>query len=69
MENIILDKLISIEKRLTDIENEIKEIKTSANNMDNHISFVENIYNSIKLPFHYIINRINYKDTNRIIEL
>jgi len=58
---LILDKLESIEKRLEVIESEIEIIKNSTENMDTHISFVENIYESVKYPFYYIMNNFSTK--------
>ena len=55
----ILKKLDIIEERLTLLTEEIEEIKKSNNKMDNHIDFIENIYNNIKTPFHYVLNRIS----------
>lgn len=68
MEKLILDKLESIEKRLFIIELEMNNIKystqiieSSAHNMDTHISFIENIYESVKYPFYYIMNNFSTK--------
>lgn len=49
--NLLLDNII--EKLDSIIEYEIKNIKSSTENMDNHISFIEKIYNSIRLPFNF----------------
>lgn len=61
MEKLILDKLESIEKRLIVIESEIEIIKNSTENMNTHISFVENIYESVKYPFYFIMNNFSTK--------
>ena len=42
-----------MDKRLSKIENE-------TNKMSNHIDFVENIYDKIKMPFHYILGKISH---------
>lgn len=67
---LMLDKLESIERKLETIELEIKVIKnntqviqSSTSNMDTHISFVENIYDSVKTPFYYVVNSFS---TNKI---
>lgn len=54
----ILNKLDDIDQRLILIENDIEQIKKSNSNMDEHISFVENVYDTIKNPFYYIMNKI-----------
>lgn len=37
------------------------EIKNSSVKMTNHIDFVENIYDRIKKPFYFLINKIDTK--------
>lgn len=59
LSQLILDKLKEIENRITNIETEIIYIKSSTQNMDNHISFVEKVYDSIKMPFHYIMDKVS----------
>lgn len=58
---LILDKLEYMERKLEIIESEIEIIKNSTNNMDTHISFVENIYESVKYPFYYVMNNFSTK--------
>ena len=48
-----------IEVRFSGVENELGIIKKSNENMNEHISFVDNVYETIKNPFYYIINKIN----------
>lgn len=64
----ILDKLDDIDQRLGVIESDIEQIKKSNSNMDEHISFVENVYDTIKNPFYYIMNKIEPIDTIHIKE-
>lgn len=54
---------MDIEERITKLENSVQlilskldEIKKDTNRMDSHISFVENVYSNIKLPFYYLMN-------------
>lgn len=54
----ILDKLDNIEERLEKLEKEVSYIKDSSNNMNEHISFVENVYDTVKSPFYFIMNKI-----------
>lgn len=54
----ISNKLNYITEHLNYIENDIKDIKHSSNNMNEHISFVETVYDTVKIPFYYIINKI-----------
>lgn len=58
----INDKLDYIILRLQDIERKLEgleSLKESSKNMDEHISFVENVYDSIKSPFYYILNKVS----------
>jgi len=64
--NEISNKLTYITERLEYIENDIKDIKKSSNNMDEHISFVENVYDTVKIPFYYIINKITQNNVTDI---
>jgi hypothetical protein len=42
------------------IENKQNTIMNSTSNMDNHISFVENVYETLKNPLNYVANKINH---------
>ena len=46
-----IDKLISIFE---------KDISKSCSKMSGHIDFVENVYDTVKLPLTYICNKVNY---------
>jgi hypothetical protein len=54
----ILNKLDEIVKRLDRIEEDIKYLKNGSDNMTEHISFVENVYDTIKSPFYFIMNKV-----------
>ena len=64
--NLLL-KVTTIEKKIDKIECTLSElvslmkneVSPSCNKMNTHITFVENIYNKIKRPLHYICNRFN----------
>lgn len=63
----ILEKLNKIEEKLEIIQTDINNIKKSTLNMDTHISFVETVYDTVKNPFYYIMNKIQpiqIKDKN-----
>jgi|LakMenE09Jun09ns_1017247.scaffolds.fasta_scaffold00104_4 hypothetical protein len=61
-----LDKINDIENRLQTIEGKLQFIKDSGIRMNNHISFVESIYNTVKYPFFYIMNKIQPINTKDI---
>jgi hypothetical protein len=50
LENIHI-KLDSIENRLTNLEN-------SGDKMSTHIDFIESIYEKVKFPFHYMMEKV-----------
>lgn len=54
----ILEKLESIEKRLGNIEKQLSYVQESSENMNEHISFVEDVYDTVKTPFYYVMNKI-----------
>ena len=56
--NKILTKLQDIEDRMQSIENILGNINTSTNNMDRHITFVEHVYDIVKYPLFFILDRI-----------
>lgn len=66
------EKIIELENKLTKIENKIDNIynllntnvKDNCEKMKEHIDFVDNVYDSIKFPLHYICNRISYTENN-----
>ena len=56
IEDKILIKLSTIEKQLERIDNEISEIKLASINMNNHIKFVENLYQTMRQPLNKILS-------------
>ena len=49
----ILERLDRIEKILNE------HLVPSCDKMSNHINFIEDVYQYVKKPMHYIINRFN----------
>ena len=54
----LINKLDSIEKRLDNIETSLGKITKSSQQMENHIEFVETVYDNIKTPFNYIMEKV-----------
>jgi archaellum component FlaC len=54
----ILKKLDEIIQRLDKIEDDIKYLKNGSDSMADHISFIEHVYDTIKSPFYFIMNKI-----------
>jgi hypothetical protein len=56
--NLILEKLISIESRLKNLESKFEDVKEDTEKMSGHINFVEGVYGNIKKPFHFIMSNV-----------
>ena len=63
--NVILEKINKLE---TDIENinlklnkleKLKNIEKNTKRMEEHIEFVENTYDKVKSPFHFLMNKVS----------
>jgi uncharacterized protein YaaN involved in tellurite resistance len=57
------DRITELEHRLDTIENKLDfiifNLEKEQMKLTKHIDFVENIYNSIKYPFHFFLDVIN----------
>lgn len=62
----ILNYLKNIDIRLQKIENDIDIIKKSCTHMDNHINFVDNVYDNVKKPLFSVLNTITGYSTNKL---
>ena len=62
----ILNKLDEIIKRLDKIENDIAYLKNGSDTMTEHISFIDHVYDTIKSPLYFIMNKV--KPINEIPE-
>lgn len=51
MSQPVLDALARIEDRLEKIEAKLDQLMPSVARMDNHISFVDGVYATVKTPF------------------
>tara|TARA_B100000401_G_scaffold298995_1_gene205218 strand:+ start:2297 stop:2533 length:237 start_codon:yes stop_codon:yes gene_type:complete len=56
----IENRLVSIESKLDYVIDKIdNNVIKSCNNMNNHIGFIEKVYNVVKYPLFFIVNKIN----------
>lgn len=51
----IRDTLARIESRMDSVDARISNVELSCTNMDNHISFIEHVYNAIKYRFWWLL--------------
>lgn len=63
----LVSQLERIEDRLSRIEEHMVDLHRSSDNMDRHITFVENIFSVVKAPFTYLL-RLYYKNDEKEIE-
>jgi len=61
-----LDKMDKNGQRLQVIEDRLQFVQDSGTRMNNHISFVESVYDTVKYPFFYIMNKIQPINTKNI---
>jgi hypothetical protein len=59
----ILFALRSIDERIDSLEEKIIIIGEKCDKMDNHINFINSVYDSVKTPFHYIMNCITLRSS------
>jgi predicted nuclease with TOPRIM domain len=54
-------------KKIDKIETQSEFIKTSSENMNDHISFIESVYDNIRIPIYYILNKF-YPIKSKLLE-
>lgn len=73
MNSNIIFKYYTIEKRLTNLENEVKDINKKCDmilellkdnskdckKMSSHIDFINNVYENVKSPLNFVCNSFN----------
>lgn len=57
--NELLNKIDNIEIKIDKIINQNDKISSETCRMDSHVSFVEDIYDKVKSPFHFTMNTIS----------
>jgi len=56
---LILEKLKVLENSHLNLERKVNEIYKNTKRMEGHIDFVENTYDKVKTPFHYLMDKVN----------
>ena len=56
----ILVTLRRINERIDSLESKISVIHDKCDKMEKHINFVDSVYERVKTPFHYIMNRVAF---------
>lgn len=69
--NEIDSKLIEIEQKVHGIEKKLDRIiellEKDCKKMVDHIDFVETVYDSVKMPFYYVMDKVSLLSSNRIL--
>lgn len=65
------EKLVALETRCERIEQKIDKIlellEKDCKKMTDHIDFIENVYDNVKSPFYYLMDKVNLLSTNRLL--
>lgn len=62
MENTLIEicsKLDSIDKKIDELNSKINQNSKDCERMTSHITFIETVYEHVKNPMMFIVNRIN----------
>jgi hypothetical protein len=70
-----IDKIVELENRTERIEQKIDKIlellEKDCKKMSDHIDFVENVYDNVKMPFYYVMDKVNnlvYSQNKNILD-
>jgi len=58
--NKLSKKIDNIDEKIDKLINNSEKISRETQRMDSHVTFVEDIYNKVKSPFHFLMNKISY---------
>jgi hypothetical protein len=60
----IKNKMLNLENQFKIVETKIDKIlellEKDCKKMSDHIDFVENVYDNVKMPFYYVMDKVNY---------
>jgi hypothetical protein len=62
------NKILHLESQFKIMENKMDKIleilEKDCKKMNDHIDFVENVYDNVKMPFYYLMDKANYLVSN-----
>ena len=68
----IMDKIIELENRCERMEQKMDKIlellEKDCKKMTDHIDFVENVYDNVKSPFYYLMDKVNLLSNTRLLK-
>lgn len=67
----IKQMLIEMKKNIEEIKESINKMEKSCDNMDNHITFIDGVYDTVKTPFQKVLNicnQLTFNDNTILLE-
>ena len=62
--DFLKNKMLELEKKFEIMEKKMDRIlellETDCKKMSDHINFVENVYDNVKTPFYYVMDKVKY---------
>ena len=66
--DFLKNKLLDLENQFKIMDKKMDKIleilEKDCKKMSEHIDFVENVYDNVKMPFYYVMDKVNYLVTN-----
>jgi len=70
-ETNLINKMIELENRCERMETKMDKIlellEKDCKKMTDHIDFIENVYDNVKNPFYYLMDKVNLLSSNRML--
>ena len=71
--DFLKNKMLDLENQFKIMDKKMDKIleilEKDCKKMSDHIDFVENVYDNVKMPFYYVMDKVNYMVTNDIPKL
>ena len=68
--HFLKNKMLELENQFKIMDKKMDKIleilEKDCKKMSEHIDFVENVYDHVKMPFYYVMDKVNYMVTNDI---
>ena len=62
--DFLKNKMLDLEKQFNIMQQKMDKIleflEKDCKKMSDHIDFVENVYDNVKMPFYYVMDKVNY---------
>lgn len=75
----IINKILQIENKIDKLETNMNRLESKLDKlleilekdckkMTDHIDFIENVYDNVKSPFYYLMDKVNLLSNTRMLE-